>query len=517
MTARVAEPMNNYFTGQEVRGFPPKKINIVQCIQNHLSSILLISLCCAVMGATAVWFKVSPLYHAEAKIHFEPVVSKILYNLDKASIAPYYDDYVRTQINIIKSYPILAKSINNYENLEFKWRLSGENLSHAVNRLSTILNVQQIRGTHLLSISMSSTTNMGLADFINIIVFSYMDQLKKNQLAKDSSSLSFLEERKVLLEQELDKKYAELQKTAKKETIGATDERNIYVYLQSVVDIKQALVKARTDRSKMTANLQELRKQKQQLNEIDVSGDVDDWVEKDAAIKDNRIQMSRKLQQMRITFAGMKKDHPDRIQFEKSFEKLVEVQNQMRKRVSEKAESVIRGKMLADQNRLILKVKADYMAAIKIEINLKEELVQAEHKAMDINDKMIRGSTLRKGIKRIQDSLLRIDERADHLEVESRSPGRAQLMDRAQKPVWPSTSRRNKFMLLAGAISLVAGVVFATAREKMDNKVRTTLDIERILGMPPTGFLFDVQDLPEKIERPDKVVLEQPSSIITEQ
>ena len=129
---------------------------------------------------------------------------------------------------------------------------------------------------------------------------------------KDSSRLSFLNRRKQDNEQELAQKYAILQAISAQYAVGITDEKNIYVYLQAIVDLTQQLVKASSRRIEVESKLKELQNQKKRLREFDISADVDEWVENDPAIRDNRIQLSRKLQDMRLFLAGVNKNHPDR-------------------------------------------------------------------------------------------------------------------------------------------------------------------------------------------------------------
>jgi succinoglycan biosynthesis transport protein ExoP len=494
-----------------------KQINPVMSIQNHLLGVMLIVLLCAVLGLTFVYFKIAPLYKAEAKILIQPVTPKVLDGIEQSSITSYYDDFARTQINIMQSFPVLSRALDDYHEKGFEWALPGESVQSAVARLQASLKVKQVRDTHLISIEKESRSNKGLAELVNAVANSYMETKDKDQSFKDSSRLRFLENRKQEMEVALKKRYADLERSAKKHSVGATDERNIYVYLEAVINVQQSLIRARAKRIEMEVRLKELAKQMDKLRTLDISAEVDEWVERDEAIEDNRIQMSRRLQGIGLTFEGMKEEHPDRLRFEKSFEKLVEVQTTMRERAHEKATSVIRGKLLATQNRKILDLEADYAAALNTENKLLKELAQAEEKATSVNSKMIRASTFRRDIKRIQDAQLRIDERVDQLEVESRSPGRISLMDKALKPEQPSTKKRTKLMVVVVIFSFVAGACYAVGRDKMDTRIKTTRDIENVLALPPTGFILDTNDLKIPGKNFDRLVLDYPDSIVAEQ
>jgi capsular exopolysaccharide synthesis family protein len=496
---------------------PAKPIDPVGSILNHLPQVLIISFGILVIGLLGVMLAVKPFYSAEAVIKIEPVIPKVLYGKEEASIMPYYDDFVRTQINLVKSYPVLSRTLQIVREKGLPWQLPDETTGQAVARLAARLDISQLRDTQLFSLTMTSRRKEGLAEIINATVDAYLETIGDEQMNKDASRLSFLKNRKLDIEKELAQKYSVLQKISAKYAVGITDEKNIYVYLQAIVDLTQQLVKATSRRIQVESKLKELVHQVEKLKVIDISSDVNDWVEKDNAIRDNRIQLSRKLQDMRLFLSGVNEDHPDRKEYEESLKRLNEVQESMLKRSREVGEKVIRGKLISDQNKKILELETEYAAALKTEEKLRSELTEAEHKATDVNTQMMKASTLRKDIQRLQDSLLSIDERIDQLEVESRSQGRISLMTAARPPDKPSAGKRNKMMIMVVLASLVSGVGYAVARDKLDDRIHSASDIERILGFAPTGYILDGDHDAEFEKNGHRVVMDHPFSQLAEQ
>jgi Mrp family chromosome partitioning ATPase/uncharacterized protein involved in exopolysaccharide biosynthesis len=496
---------------------PAKPIDPVGSILNHLPMVMLLSLGIFCAGFAGVLLKVKPSYSTEAVIKIEPVIPKILYGKEEASITPYYDDYVRTQINRVTSFPVLSRALEIYQEEGFNWQLPDETVEQAVGRLSGRLNVVQLRDTQLFSLTMNSRRKEGLAEIINAAVQAYLESIKDEQMNKDSSRLSFLNKRKQDNEQELAEKYAILQEISAQYAVGITDEKNIYVYLQAIVDLTQQLVKASTRRIEVESKLKELQNQKKRLRGFDISADVDEWVEKDPAIRDNRIQLSRKLQDMRLFLAGVNKNHPDRKEYEESLSKLTEVRVTMLERARQVGEKVVRGKLLSDQEKKIFELETEYAAALKTEEKLSAELAEAEHKATDVNTQMMKASTLRKDIQRLQDSLLRIDERIDQIEVESRSPGRISLMTLARPPDQPSKGKQSKMMIMVVLVSLVCGIGYAVARDKLDDRIHSAADIERVLGFPPTGHILNSDQDADFAKNGHRTVMDHPFSQLAEQ
>jgi len=496
---------------------PAKPIDPLGSILNHLHQVLMITCGILVVGVLGVLVGVKPFYSADAVIKIEPVVPKVLYGKEEASIMPYYDDFVRTQINQVKSYPVLSRALEIYREKGFNWQLPEESTEQAVGRLAVRLNIAQLRDTQLFALTMTSRRKEGLAEIINATVEAYLETIGDEQMNKDASRLSFLRNRKLAIEKELTDKYQVLQKISAKYAVGITDEKNIYVYLQAIVDLTQTLVKAASRRIQVESKLKELVNQMGKLTVIDITSDVDEWVEKDQAIRDNRIQLSRKLQDMRLFLAGVNENHPDRQEYEENLKRLNEVQDSMLARSREVGEKVLRGKLLSDQNKKILELETEYAAALKTEEKLRSELTEAEQKATDVNTQMMKASTLRTAIQRLQDSLLRIDERIDQLEVESRSPGRIALMTVARPPGQPSAGKRSKMMIMVVLVSLVSGIGYAVARDKLDDRIHSVSDIERVLGFAPTGHILEPEQEPGPIEDPYRVVLDHPYSQLAEQ
>jgi capsular exopolysaccharide synthesis family protein len=510
--------MNNQpGNSQNPRKIPAKPIDPFSSILNHLPVVVIISFLILAVGLVGVIVRVKPFYSTEAVIKIEPVVPKVLYGKEEASIMPYYDDFVRTQINQVKSYPVLARALEIYQEQGFVWNLPEESTEQAVNRLAARLNITQLRDTQLFALTMTSRRKEGLAEIINATVDAYLKAISEEQMNKDASRLSFLRNRKLDIEKELADKYTILQDISAKYAVGITDEKNIYVYLQAIVDLTQQLVKATSRRIEVESKLKELVKQMEKLSVIDITPDVDDWVEKDSAVRDNRIQLSRKLQDMRLVLAGVKKNHPDRKEYEESVKRLNEVNESMIKRSWEVGEKVLRGKLLSDQKKKILELETEYAAALKTEEKLRSELAEAERKATDVNTQMMQASTLRKDIQRLQDSLLRIDERIDQLEVESRSSGRVSLMTAARAPDKPSAGKRSKMMIMVVLVSIVSGIGYAIARDKMDDRIHSASDIERVLGFSPTGHILELKQEPGLNADPYRVVKDNPYSQLAEQ
>ena len=495
----------------------PKPMDPLGSVLNHMTAVVVIIGICVMLGVCAVFVKIKPYYGVDAIIQIEPVIPKMLYGKEEASILPYYDDFVRTQINIVKSFPVLSKAISDYQEIGFVWKLENESLQQSTKRLSARLVIKQLRDTQLFSLSMTARRKEGLAEIVNTVASAYLIMGREEDINKDSEKLSFLEKRKVGLKKELEKKYAVIESISAKYAFGVTDEDNISIYRHAVVDLAQQKIKATTRRIDLETRIHEFQNEVEKINKLDISPYIDEWIEDDSVKRDERVQISRRLENLRLSLEVVEKGDPDRKDYEESYERALHEQENFRIKALEEGEKIIRGKLLLELNKRAFESETNYAVALKAEEKLESELFKAEQKAATINTQILKAATLKKDVQRLQDSLHRIEERIDQLEVESRSPGRIILLTKAMIPESPSSGKRAKMAMVVALFSIVAGVGYAITRDKLDNKIRTTQDIERVLGFPVTGYVMDAKQGSGGTKGLDRIVLDNSLSIISEQ
>ena len=89
---------------------PQKPIDPIGSLQNHWIAIIVIMFSILITGVIGIQIKIKPSYNASALIKVEPVIPKILYGKEEASITSYYNDFMNTQLNIVKSFPVVSKA-----------------------------------------------------------------------------------------------------------------------------------------------------------------------------------------------------------------------------------------------------------------------------------------------------------------------------------------------------------------------------------------------------------------------
>jgi len=74
-------------------------------------------------------------------------------------------------------------------------------------------------------------------------------------------------------------------------------------------------------------------------------------------------------------------------------------------------------------------------------------------------------------------------------EKETTATGAIRIVDEAARAEGPIGVNRWAYLLLGGILSLIVGTGLAITLESLDNRIRTNLDVERLLGLPVTALI----------------------------
>lgn len=80
-------------------------------------------------------------------------------------------------------------------------------------------------------------------------------------------------------------------------------------------------------------------------------------------------------------------------------------------------------------------------------------------------------------------------------EKESTATGAIRIVDEAVRAEGPLGANRMVYLLLGAVLSLIVGAGLAVTLEALDNRIKTSLDIERLLGLPVTALIPTSTDM----------------------
>ena len=470
-----------------------KPLNLLSSLRRHFVLALVVSAVVSAFAVFAAHKKATTTFTAEAVLNVEPSVPKILYRTEDTMMLRSYEDWMRTQVNIIESYPILKEAIEAHHRAGHAWRRPGESERTAIARLNAKLKVVQMRDTQLIQISMSSINKEGLAEIVNSVVQTFMNSKRRQQEDEDTIKLKRLNQEKEKVQNQLDASYHELESVSNSLGTAITEEKNLYVYIDSLYDLKQSQNKIFLERINLTNKLESLQKKSKTIETMDIDPFVSEIVERNPLLQDNLIQLNRKEQEIRDLTVDLSDENPQYKHQQNRMAKLHEQTERLGKTISERERRILREKMLADNRMEIVNLSADYEAVLKTEEQVEQKLKELQKDILEYNTAVLRASTSRQEIERLQSSLNRINERIDQINLEWANPGRIHVMELA---VPPEDGVGNKTKLtIAGVIgSFVFGFGLAVGLDVLDPTIRRPDEIQKGLGFPPTGFVLDSKE-----------------------
>ncbi len=494
-----------------------KPFNPIGAVIEYLHIVVAITLIGTLLTVPYVILKKKPGYAAEGIIMINPYMPKILYRVEDSNFIHSFEDWMRTQIKVITSYPVLEWSIKDYEAQGFKWRLPGESTLSAVNRLNSRVKVVQIRDTQLITISTENMRSDGMAEIINSVIKGYINSIDSATHTQDSYKLDVLGKERQKVQKELDEGYRKLEEISSKYGTAITEEKNLYIYFETLADLKKTYNKMVAERIMADSRMKALSQKGGTLKGMPLSGLVADRVDAGLGMSGLIVQISARIQDAKEQMVGLTEDNPRYILTKRRLQEMESQVARLQEWLSKNQDQVVRGKLLDDNQLAIENSRVDYRTSIAAEKLLLKELDRAQKDVLDYNTAVLRAQTKRQEIVRLMETLTRINERTDQIQMEFASPGRITVTAWAQKPENPNVDPRGKLVPICFIVSLMAGVGVALGREMMDSRIKRPADVEKLLGFPLTGFVLRADE--EKIPEGDLYSLHRlhPRSFITQQ
>ena len=494
-----------------------KPFNPIGAIVEYLHIVIAVTLIGSLVSIPYVILKKKPRYGTEGIMNINPNMPKILYRVEESSFIHSFEDWMRTQVKVMTSYPVMEWAILDYQSQGFQWQLPGETMVSAVARLNARIKIVQIRDTQLITLSMEDGTDKGLAEIVNSVIKGYVNSIDSYGHNQDAYKLEILAKERRKVQKALDDGYRDLEEVSRKYGTAITEEKNLYIYFESLADLKKTYNKMVTDRILAGSRMRALTAKGGTLKGMPLSGMVADRVDSGLGLAALITQISGRIQDGKEQMTGLTEDNPRKILLKRRQQEMEAQVARLQKSVGKYEDGVVRGKLLDENQLAIESSRADYRTSVEAEKLMLRELDRAQKEILEYNTAVLRAQTKRQDIQRFMDSLTRINERTDQIRLEFASPGRVTVTSWAMKPEGPNLDPSGKLIPVCLIVSLLAGVGVALVREMSDGRIKRPRDVEKLLGFPLTGFLLRAED--EKIPQENLYALykRNPRSFMTQQ
>jgi capsular exopolysaccharide synthesis family protein len=161
-------------------------------------------------------------------------------------------------------------------------------------------------------------------------------------------------------------------------------------------------------------------------------------------------------------------------------------------------------------------IRDDYTIALRQEQALEGELSKVSGKTLDEQDRRVRYNMLDREATAQRTQLAALLTRYNEISSAANlKPGTSSKLDAAQVPGGPVSPNLPKNMLIGLFLGSALALAIAVLREAFDDRLRTTEDVERKLGLPLLGYTPDIsdRDVIEEVNDPFSILMEAYSSI----
>ncbi|HTW79612.1 MAG TPA: hypothetical protein VME23_08740 [Terracidiphilus sp.] len=395
-----------------------------------------------------------------------------------------YESYIQDQIQTVTRYDIIADAVAK---LPYSVRhRSGPALPYEVQVLQKKLDVKRIGTTYEVSIALTGPSPSGLAETVNQVTDAYVDRAKNQEFYGLDDRLKTLNLEKQRLQNEMDQRLAEqaqLMKDLGVATINSTL-TGADPYDSALQRVRDELAAARMQREAAEAQLSAALQRDAAGESIVRYAAVDEAISADPGLSGIMNTLNSRRTALIQEMNGLRSDHPI---YQKDKSELSSIDSQM-KDLDRRAAEELKGRLLQEVTRTRL-----------VELNLIHELGKNTYNAASAAPKFQRAAELGPQIDSLQKAYDAIDDRIRDLELESASPGSIHVSTPAQIPLGPETSKLPFLLLALLLTSLTCAIAVPVGLDRLDNRIHTSHDVERVVGFHPLAVLLDDYDFSSEL------------------
>lgn len=385
--------------------------------------------------------------------------------------------YLETQINVLQSQALARRVL---EELKLANRPEFADAAQIpdpvlrdqmmVERFLSGLRVELLRNTRIFKVTYGAHDPKLAAEIVNTLMDQFVAYTLDARLDSTRQAREWLNKRLTELQQKLEETREELVRYSRENEIVELGQ-NQTIAIERLADLNRRLVEAEANRIH-AETLYRLSKE--------ADPDVLPTVAGDPMVQTLRQRLAedrRRLTELQRRFTDQ-------------WPEVKTLKGQIEESERQLAET---------KRRILAKIQADYKAALVQEQTLRKELEEQRAETLRQNERAVNLSIKQQQAEasaQLYGSLLQKLNDVDLLSTLTTT--NIQILDRAQIPTVPARPRK-LFNIGAGAVvGLLLGVLLALFIEYLDNTIKSTDDVERVLGLPSLGVVPALESLERK-------------------
>ncbi len=278
-------------------------------INRHWKKIIIAGVVTFAILFPIIKIKTKVYYEASGRIKIDPTNAAILQNSEN-SITGYYDKYVKTQAEKIKSTQIIRSAVEKIDGMVIK------NVFHTdkkgmENIMYGIIEAEQESGTHLMTVTAKGKSAAGIADVVNAVMEAYIEKDMDEERKKDSVRIDYLQKQKENLENEITKKNVAIDLIVKNTGIGDF-EASEAPYKAQTGNLESAYTTAYTDRIEKEKKYNEIKEKIKKIEKLSFEGAVEENLKGDTYVSQRKIWILTQIENITSQVDGMAQSNPQK-------------------------------------------------------------------------------------------------------------------------------------------------------------------------------------------------------------
>ena len=334
-------------------------------------------------------------------------------------------------------------------------------LTPYINILRNNINVEQIKGARLISISFNHTDPEMAATVATGIAQHFIERHFRKKTQKYSDTSAWLDTATRRLETQMREAEQELANYTRDNGIYSTTEKED-LSATKLAQLHSEVMKAESDRLIKESLYEEVKR-----------GHVAQLPEAFANISTGEFQ--KKLSELNVTLAQLS------VKFDVNNPRVVEVRQQI---------AALEKEIEQSRRTLEEKLKADYERAVRDHASLTAALNRAKSESLQQNQKAIQFNVLKQNVETSRQLYTNFLQKTSQANVEEAEQQRSvSIAEPAEIPTIPVSPLRARIILFAFVLSLAAGIGLVFLLDHLDNTMKSVEDVSRYAHLPTLGLI----------------------------
>jgi uncharacterized protein involved in exopolysaccharide biosynthesis len=430
----------------------------VRVVRKH--AWLILACFTVVVGAVLIGtYMQQPIYRAATRALIAPEAPRVVNIQEVAPAGGDSMELFQTQIQIVRSRPVIQRVLDTLGLLSRKPDLAGA--ADPVEAFLTSVSVEPVRNTRLVDIQVEDPDPKLAAEMANALASAYVHQNLELKFSAARDALTWLTAQVQDLKSKVNESELTLQRYREQAGLVSAEEKQSLT-ARKLGEFNAAYIEAKAKRLEMESRLGELRRSSQQLEALETSPLVinNPLIQR---LKGQLVELEVQRSKLLKTY---REKHPE----------VVKVQSQV---------DEISQKIREEVGRLALSMESEFQALKARENAMLQAVNQYRDEAQGQAKKEIQYGILKREAdsnQQLYDVLLkRLKETGLSQGLDSNN---VRIVEPAVAPIRPVKPRKLLNLAIGVVLGLATGLTLAFFVEYMDDTVHSPEHIEQVIGVP---------------------------------